>query len=176
MRIGQIGLDRNRGLWRAEAPVSRKLEIRGIMKKKLAGAFLSFCGAVACFAQAPPALCPRHIETPGYPTLARVAHITGRVILAITIDSEGNVTDAKVTNDTKSIGVLEPGSISNIRLWTFAKPLTSPYSQTIVYDYELDASLPGDDGNHPIVKVNFDLPDRVTISANVRFIDHGPRR
>jgi TonB family protein len=157
-----------------KAAVSRKLKIGDIMRKKLACAFLSLCGAAACFAQTPLALCPRHIETPTYPTLARVAHITGKVILAITIDSEGNVTDAKVTNDTKSIGVLEPGSISNIRLWTFAKPPTFPYSQTIVYDYELDVSLPGDDGNHPIVKVNFDLPDRVTIAANVRFIDHGP--
>jgi len=54
------------------------------------------------------------------------------------------------------------------------KQPASPYSQTIVYDYELDGSLSGDDGNHPVVKVNFDLPDRVIISANVRLIDHGP--
>ena len=151
-----------------------KLEIRGIMKKKITCAFLSLFGAAACFAQAPPALCPKHIETPSYPPIGRTAHVTGKVVLELTIDSEGNVTDARVANDSKSIAVLEPGAIANIRHWTFAKPPTSPYSQTIVYDYELDVSLPGDDGNHPVVKVNFDLPDRVTISANVTFIDHGP--
>ena len=144
------------------------------MKKKIVCAFLSLCGAAACFAQAPVALCPKHIETPSYPPIGRTAHATGTVVLALTIDSEGNVTDAKVTNDSKSIAPLEPGAIDNIRRWTFAKPPAAPYFQTIVYDYALDVSLPGDDGSHPIVKVSFDLPDRVTISANVRFIDHGP--
>jgi len=144
------------------------------MKKKLACAFLSLFGTAACFAQAPPALCPKHIETPSYPPIGRTAHITGKVILALTIDSDGNVTDARVTNDSKSIAVLEPGAIANVRHWAFAKPPAAPYLQTIVYDYEFDESLPGDDGNRSIIKVNFDLPDRVTISTNVRFIDHGP--
>ena len=144
------------------------------MSRKLLGAFLSLCVAGGCSGQAPEALCPRHIETPSYPPIGRTANITGKVVLALTIDSEGNVADAKVTNDSKSIAILEIGAIDNIRHWTFAKPPAAPYFQTIVYDYELDESLPGDDGTRPIIKVNFDLPGRVTISANVRFIDHGP--
>jgi TonB family protein len=141
------------------------------MKRKLVGAFLSLFLAGVCFGQTQEVLCPRHIETPSYPPLARTAHITGEVILAVTIGSDGNVTDAKVTTDTKSNAVLLPGAIDNIRHWTFAKPPTAPYTQTIVYDFEFDGSLPGDDGHHPITKVTFDLPDRVTISANLRFID-----
>jgi|GEM_PF-4643270 len=145
------------------------------MKRKLVGAFLSFLVTGACSGQTPAALCPKHIETPSYPPIGRTAHITGKVILTLTIDSEGNVTDANVTNDSKSIAPLEPGAIDNIRHWTFAKPPAAPYFQTIVYDYEFDKSFPGDDGDHPIIKVTFDLPDRVTIAGNLRIIDHGPR-
>lgn len=144
------------------------------MKRTIFWGCLSLWAAAVCLGQTPKALCPKHIETPSYPPIARTAHVTGKVILTVTIDSNGNVNDVKVTNGDKSIRMLQPSAIENIRLWTFARPSTTPYSQSIVYDYELDQSLPGDDGAHPITKVNFDLPDRVTILANVRFIDHGP--
>lgn len=60
--------------------------------------------------------------------------------------------------------LLEIGAISNIRHWTFTKPPFAPYKQTIVYDYQIDDSLPLDGPT----KVVFDLPDRVTIvTSNV---------
>jgi TonB family protein len=144
------------------------------MKRTLSWGCLSLWVAGACLGQTPEPLCPRHIEMPSYPPIARTVHVTGEVILTITIDSNGNVNDAKVTNDDKSVGLLEPSAIGNIRLWTFAKPPTAPYSQTIVYNYVFDQFLPGDDGTHPITNVILDLPDRVTILGNLRFVDHGP--
>ncbi|MGA2509289.1 MAG: energy transducer TonB [Candidatus Acidiferrales bacterium] len=132
---------------------------------------LLLCAAGACFGQEQPALCPKHIEAPDYPQIARTANITGTVVVLVTIDSDGKVTDAQVTGNHKWV-LLERSAVDNIRLWTFAKPPSAPYTETIAYDYELDPSLPGDDGRSPITRVNFDLPDRVTILANLRVIDH----
>jgi TonB family protein len=114
------------------------------------------------------ALCPKHIETPSYPAIARAAHVTGKVVLALTINAEGNVIEAKVTNGAAMLG---ESALDNIRHWTFTKPPTAPYTQTIVYDYEIDDSLPADDGSHPIVKVSYDLPDRVMILTNSRLAE-----
>jgi TonB family protein len=127
------------------------------------------------FGQSQEPLCPKHIEIPVYPLIARTAHITGKVILILTLDADGKVSDLKVANeDDKGVRLLKLAATDNIRLWTFAKPPSAPYAQTIVYDFEFDPSLPADDGYHSIVKVTFDLPDRITISANLRIIDHGP--
>jgi hypothetical protein len=99
----------------------------------------------------------------------------GKVVLTLSLDADGKVSDVKVANeDEKGIGPLRLAATENIRLWTFAKPPVAPYTQTIVYDFEFDPSLPADDGNHSIVKVTFDLPDRIAISTNFRIIDHGP--
>jgi TonB family protein len=129
----------------------------------------------SCLGQtAQDSLCPKHIESPVYPAIARVAHVSGQVILALTIDANGNVSGARVTNeDDKGVRLLELNATANARLWTFAMPPRAPFTATMVYDFELDDSLPGDDGSHPITKVTYDLPGRVLISANVRFIDHG---
>jgi hypothetical protein len=144
-------------------------------KAMLLGGCLSVCFPGSCFGQTQEALCPKHIETPTYPPIARTAHVSGKVILTLTLDADGKVSEVKVKNeDDKWVGVLKLGATENIHLWTFAKPPTLPHTQTIVYDYELDASLPGDDGDHPITKVTYDLPDRVTILTNLRFIDLGP--
>jgi len=139
------------------------------------------CGLIWLFAPctgfgqtAQESLCPKHIETPAYPLIARVAHVSGKVILAVTVDANGNVSDAKVTNEgDKGVKFLELNATANVRLWTFAIPPSAPFRDTIVYDFEIDDSLPGDDGNHPITKVTYDLPGRVLISANATFTDHG---
>ena len=145
------------------------------MFKTASCGFFWLCLASGCFGQAQAALCPSHIEAPSYPLIAKVAHITGKVILTLTLDADGKVVDVKAADeDEKGAGLLKWGAIDNIRRWAFSKPPSSPYTQTIVYDFELDAFLPGDDGNHPITKISFDLPDRVTIAANARIVDHGP--
>ena len=142
------------------------------MIKTAACGYVWLCLAYTCFGQSQEPLCPKHIEIPAYPPIARTANIIGKVILTLSLDADSKVSDVKVANeDDKGVGLLKLAATDNVRLWTFAKPPLAPYTQTIVYDFELDPSLPADD--HPIIKVTFDLPDRVTISANLRIVDHG---
>jgi TonB family protein len=134
------------------------------MRTILAGCLLVWLSG-SSFGQEEKPLCPRHIETPGYPQIARVAHVEGILTLAVTIDADGNVADAEVANDDKRAGValLKRFAIFNVRTWIFTKPPSVPYKVTIVYDYEIDKSLPLDD---PKVNVKFDLPDHVMIVAS----------
>jgi TonB family protein len=113
-----------------------------------------------CFAQSQQPLCPRHIETPVYAAIARAANVSGKVALRITIDADGSVKDAEATNTDRGVPLLKLGAIDNVRRWTFEKPPFAPYTETLVYDYEL--SLPLDDTRST---VTFDLPDHVTISS-----------
>jgi TonB family protein len=122
--------------------------------------------------QAPP--CPKHIETPAFPPIARAAHVTGIVVLSVTIGADGSVSEAEVTNSGKSAAFLKSYAIENIRHWTFTKPTSAPYIATIAYDYEFDPALPPSGGPSSlptIEKVIFDLPDRVTLLTNLRIID-----
>lgn len=129
--------------------------------------FLLVGCAATCFGQAERALCPRHIETPAYPSIAQSANVTGKVSVALTIDADGKVADVEATTTESNVPkshLLESMTVTNIRRWTFAKPATAPYKQTIVYDYEIDKSAPLDSPT----KVSFDLPERVTIVASGR--------
>ena len=130
---------------------------------------LVFCCAGPCLGQSQQPLYPRHIETPHFPQLARSANVTGSVSLIVTIDADGHVMKVDATTGPK---ILQAAAAENLQHWTFAKPQAAPYEETITYDYEFVDSLPGNDGTTPITNVNFDLPDRVTILANERLIDH----
>jgi TonB-like protein len=133
--------------------------------------------AGACIGQEQEALCPRHIETSRYPPLARTANLAGKVALTVTIDKDGNVTIAEAgTGESapQAHPVLRKSAAENIQHWTFVEPPFAPYIETVVYDYEFDQSLPPQGGKKSmpaITTVSFDLPNRVTISANMRFID-----
>jgi TonB family protein len=130
-------------------------------------AFLLVCSVGTCFGQGGEARCPRHIETPVYPSIANTAHVTGTVTLTLTIDADGNVADVEAkteSNVPRASQLLEVVAVANIRQWTFARPPFAPYKQTIVYDYKMDQSLPLDGPT----KVTFDLPERVTIVASFR--------
>jgi TonB family protein len=145
--------------------------------KQTALGCLLLCSAAACFGQGSEALCPRHMEAPDYPPIARSAHVTGKITLTVTIDAEGRVENVDATAEDprqRAHPLLQRYAIENMRHWTFAKPPAAPYMETIVYDYELDADLPSEGGPSSlpaITKVNFDLPDHVTILTNVRMIE-----
>jgi len=114
------------------------------------------------------------METPTYPPLARLARISGQVALTLVLDGEGKVESVEATAENPRLvktPLLQESAVENIKHWTFAKPQSIPFKQVIIYDYEFDNSLPGDNGANPITKVTFDLPDHVTILANLRFID-----
>ena len=139
------------------------------MKKLMFSGCLPFLLAFSCMSQNQQTLCPKHIETPSYGALAKIAHVSGRVVLAVTIDADGKVSDVKVTNEDEGfVKFLEAGAVANIRLWSFAKPQSATYRQNITYDFQLDDKLPlAGLNNYPDVSyVTFDLPDHVTIRAN----------
>ena len=145
--------------------------------KQVALGCLLLCSAAVCFGQGTEALYPRHIEAPDYPPVARAAHVTGKITLTVTIDAEGKVENVEATSEDprqRAHPLLQRYAVENMRHWTFAKPSAVPYMETIVYDYELDTDLPSEGGPRSlpaITKVNFDLPDHVTILTNVRMIE-----
>ncbi|MGB6484163.1 MAG: TonB family protein [Candidatus Acidiferrales bacterium] len=121
---------------------------------------LLLCLAETCVAQVQPALCPRHIETPFYPLIALMAHVTGKVIVAVTIASDGKVSDAKVINHDNFVKLLGANAVESIRHWTFVRPPTAPYTEAVTYDYEMPASLKMQE-----TRVSYDLPDLIRILA-----------
>ena len=145
--------------------------------RKTALRCILLCVAVGCSGQSHEALCPRHIETPSYPPLARAAHVTGMYTLTVTIDADGSVKHVEAATDNpvaQKHPLLQKYAIENMQQWTFAKPPSPPYTQVIVYDYEFDETLPPSGGPSrlpAISKVKFDLPDRVTILTNLMIID-----
>jgi hypothetical protein len=132
--------------------------------------WLLLCFGSACFAQDHVALCPRHIETPTYPAIGRTAHVTGKITLTVTIGADGNVEHVDAVTDDpvqQKHPILQKYAIKNMQHWTFAKPPYAPYTEVVIYDYELDPALPeGTNG-----KTTFDLPNHVSISTSVATIE-----
>ena len=101
--------------------------------------------------------------------------MTGKVTLTLTIDADGKVGDVKPTTTESNVPgshLLEGVTVMNIRRWTFAKPRSAPFTQTIVYDFKIDTSLPLDGPT----KVTFDLPERVMIVATDRSVQPSSSR
>jgi Gram-negative bacterial TonB protein C-terminal len=136
---------------------------------------LVFWVAAGCSRRTEKGLCPKHIETPGYAPLARMARLTGKITLTVTIDREGRVEQVGAATNAPGKGlILKDAAVENMRHWTFAKPPFAPYTQVIVYDYEIDPTIPSAGGEFSaptIVKVTFDLPDQVQILTNTSFIE-----
>jgi TonB family protein len=143
------------------------------MKKLMCSGFLILVVALSCMGQMQ-SLCPKHIETPAYPPIARTAHVSGIVALTLTIDAGGKVSDVTVTNeDERFVKLLEKSAVSNIRLWTFTKPQSAPAKQNVIYEFQLDDKLPiAGAKNYPHVTiVTYDLPDRVTVRTNYQEVE-----
>ena len=146
------------------------------MKKSIVVSLLLLV-ATASFGQSQPAICPKHIETPEYPLLARQTRLMGEIVLSVTIDAEGKVQHVSAKTEKpnqKAFQLLRNSAIENMQRWTFTKPPTAPYTEVIVYDYEDDPTLPPSGGPKAlpvITRVVFDLPDRVRILTNVPIID-----
>jgi TonB family protein len=70
---------------------------------------------MSCSGHAPEVLSPKHIETPAYPVLPRVARIMGKVKLALTIDADGNVKSAEATTDNSGHKLLVESAIQNVK-------------------------------------------------------------
>jgi TonB family protein len=136
--------------------------------KKLALVCIFSIGGTTCFGQADSSLCPKHIEAPEYPAIARTAHIVGQVAVKLTIDADGKVSSAEIVNEDLATKLLQRNSRDNATKWTFEKPSHAPFDLTITYEYGFDKSLPVDHGDRPITKVILDLPNHVSILSNDR--------
>jgi TonB family protein len=144
------------------------------MKTLMCSGFLILVVTLSCMGQTQQSLCPKHIETPAYPPIARTAHVSGIVALTLTIDADGKVSDVTVTNeDEPFVKLLEKSAVSNIRLWTFTKPQSAPAKQNVIYDFQFDDKLPlAGPNNYPDVTiVTYDLPDRVTVRTNYHEVE-----
>ena len=137
------------------------------MKKLLFAGLLPFCLSLSCMGQAHQPPWPKHIEPPTYPHLAVIGRVSGKVELTVAIDSDGRVTDVKVTNEDERFvkTFLEKAAVENIRRWTFTKPETAPAFQNVTYVFQIDKTLPVTYPNESFVE--FDLPDRVTVRTNL---------
>jgi TonB family protein len=139
------------------------------MKKLLFAGLFLFLLAIPCLGQTQESLCPKHIETPIYPRIARFAHISAIVALTVTIDADGKVIDVQVTNENERfVKLLEVNAVANIRLWSFAKPQSAPATLNVTYDFQIDDKLPleGAKNNPSVTLVTYDLPDHVTLRTN----------
>jgi TonB family protein len=131
------------------------------MRRLFAVPLMLFC-AVFSSAQEK-LLCPKHIEIPVFPAIARTAHVMGDVVVKVTIGVSGNVTDAEAIGGPK---LLQRVSVENARHWTFAPAPSEGFTQTITYTYQLDPNLQ----ENSDTKVEFDLPGHVTLSTYVMTI------
>ena len=134
------------------------------MRKVIVGSLVLWLTG-SCFGQT---ICPRHIETPIYPPIALIARVQGTVTLAATIDADGKVTNAEAI-EPLGHPKLQQSAIESMLHWTFEKPPSSPFRQVIVYEYKFDNSIGPYLRETPMIKVDFDLPDHVTIRSGEFF-------
>lgn len=129
--------------------------------------------AATCGAQT--SLFPRHIEPPVYPPIAYVAHISGVVVLTVTIDAGGRVLTAEAADGPP---LLVAVAIRNVQSWTFDRPAAAPFAETFVYDFRINGEAPQEgECTDPSSRVTFDLPNRVTIERRPeRIVDRFPRK
>ncbi|MFY9730108.1 MAG: TonB family protein [Candidatus Acidiferrales bacterium] len=104
-------------------------------------------------------LCPKHIESPDYSAVARAAHVTGDVILDVSINTDGNVSGAVAVTGAR---ILSESALKNVRHWTFENPSRTPSSQRLTYEYKIE----GEPGQTAFSTAFFDLPDRVKVTVN----------
>lgn len=122
--------------------------------------------STACSAQV--SLFPRHVVAPTYPQIAKTAHITGKVLLLVTIEADGRVSNVELTSGPP---LLQRNAIENVKLWVFDRPAAAPFIQTVVYNFQF-----GDDAfqkscKEGEVRVNYDFPEQVNLLACLPPID-----
>ena len=75
---------------------------------------------------------------PVYPELAKRARVTGRVILIVTVDEEGNVTDIRVSSGHP---LLNEAAISAVKQWKYSPTLLNgepvPVTATVTVFFNL---------------------------------------
>jgi hypothetical protein len=103
-------------------------------------ALLGLILAVPVFGQAtPPAAAPPILQgatLPMYPPIAKAAHITGKVVVRVTV-KDGLVVKTDVRSGQR---FLESPTVENLKTWRFAADVTGEYTMTYTYEISGEAS------------------------------------
>ncbi len=137
----------------------------------LASGFL----ASLTFAQAknPAAITPMHIELPSrYENVARAARLQGVVTVRLTVSGDGKVIAAEASSpnpELKAHPILQAKTAELTRRWTFVcsnclKDSRHEYDVTFIY------KLDGKENAYDDTRISVDLPDHVTITANLPIV------
>ena len=101
------------------------------------------------------------LQMPCYPPMARVARVEGTVQIKLTRSANGSVTSAEGVGH----GLLKDATIENVRTWKFApfKGQHPPEPAVITFEYKLEDSSDGNEGNRCATRVTFQSWSRVTV-------------
>jgi TonB family protein len=102
-----------------------------------------------------------HVESIGYPDIARLAAIQGTVAVQIIISSDGGVSTA---NAVSGHPVLKQATEKNIRRWRFDPSSAGNRPLTVKYEFRLE--LPRTTDYRPESQNIFELPTSVTVISN----------
>lgn len=75
------------------------------------------------------------LEGMHYPTLARTAHVEGRVVVHVKLNDRGGVVSASAMRSEKVVAMLIPDALLNARKWRF-HPNPNKVAE-IVYEFQL---------------------------------------
>lgn len=127
------------------------------MKTLLLAICLGMAGTT-CSAQT--ALFPRHVEPASYPAIARTAHVSGKVVLLVTIGSDGRVSNVELSSGPP---LLAHNAIENVKRWVFDRPAAAPFVETLDYDFEIVAAPCQNMKCERGAEVTYDFPEHVKV-------------
>jgi TonB family protein len=109
--------------------------------------------------QTPP-LFPVHVESPLYPSLARMARIQGDIVVSALVGTDGHVIG--VPNAPSGHPLLAKAAEENIKTWRFQSGVEGEVK--ITYHFKMQGKPTY---GYPETICEFDFPDSITIITNV---------
>jgi TonB family protein len=112
--------------------------------------------------QAKESIAIKHISSPNYNRVARMARLQGEVELAVSIGRDGEVRSVTVLK-TNANKLLQDDAVNNIKAWTF-----NPGDERGLHTtYEFRLILPELPYDSP-TSVNIDFPQRIRVESNFK--------
>jgi hypothetical protein len=103
-------------------------------------------------------VCAKHVESPQYPQLARLAQISGDVVVKVSISTEGTVAGA---DGISGPSLLRDYAAQNLKKWVFDR------GPERVLEIQFNFKLQNPPTKYaPPPVVTFDLPDHVEILSS----------
>jgi hypothetical protein len=96
-------------------------------------------------------------DLPTYPPVWRVAHLTGKVVVLVTI-KDGRVVETTVKSGETH---LQLPTVANLKTWRFAKTVNKQF--VVTYTYQISGA-PTDDPTNPKVEILPSLNVNITAS------------